>query len=400
MNSMSPSQWLDVAVLAVAFIAAISGWRSGALGSLLSFVGVLLGAIAGVLLAPHLVSHIAAPRAKLFAALFLILALVVIGEVAGVVLGRAVRGAIRSRSIRTVDSFIGVAVQLVVVLTAAWLLATPLTQSKDQPELAAAVRGSRVLAQVNDVAPPWLKTVPKRLSALLNTSGLPAVLEPFSRTPVVPVASPDPELAGNPVVQATAPSVVKVRSLAPSCQKVLEGSGFVIAPDRVMTNAHVVAGSNSVQIYASGNPLDATVVSYDPAVDVAILAVPNLPPPPLTFAQGDAKTGASVVVLGYPGGGNFTATPARIRELIKLSGPDIYRDPAPVTRDVYTIRASVEQGNSGGPLIDLDGHVLGVVFGAAVDDPDTGFVLTADEVASQLSKIGDTQLVGTGSCVG
>jgi S1-C subfamily serine protease len=400
MHSMSPSQWLDVAVLAVAFIAAISGWRSGALGSLLSFVGVLLGAIAGVLLAPHLVSHIAAPRAKLFAALFLILALVVIGEVAGVVLGRAVRGAIRSRSIRTVDSIIGVAVQLVVVLTAAWLLATPLTQSKDQPELAAAVRGSRVLAHVNDVAPPWLKTVPKRLSALLNTSGLPAVLEPFSRTPVNPVASPDPELADNPVVQATAPSVVKVRSLAPSCQKVLEGSGFVIAPDRVMTNAHVVAGSNSVQIYASGNPLDATVVSYDPAVDIAILAVPNLPPPPLAFAQGDAKTGASVVVLGYPGGGNFTATPARIRELIKLSGPDIYRDPAPVTRDVYTIRAGVEQGNSGGPLIDLDGHVLGVVFGAAVDDPDTGFVLTADEVASQLSRIGDTQMVGTGSCVG
>lgn len=154
--------------------------------------GVLLGAIAGVLLAPHLVSHIAAPRAKLFAALFLILALVVIGEVAGVVLGRAVRGAIRSRSIRTLDSVIGVGVQLVVVLTAAWLLATPLTQSKDQPELAAAVRGSRVLAQVNEVAPPWLKTVPKRLSALLNTSGLPAVLEPFSRTPVIPVASPDP----------------------------------------------------------------------------------------------------------------------------------------------------------------------------------------------------------------
>lgn len=331
LNSMTPSQWLDVAVLAVAFIAAISGWRSGALGSLLSFVGVLLGAIAGVLLAPHLVSHIAAPRAKLFAALFLILALVVIGEVAGVVLGRAVRGAIRSRSIRTVDSVIGVGVQLVVVLTAAWLLATPLTQSKDQPELAAAVRGSRVLAEVNEVAPPWLKTVPKRLSALLNTSGLPAVLEPFSRTPVIPVASPDPELASNPVVQATAPSVVKVRSLAPSCQKVLEGSGFVIAPDRVMTNAHVVAGSNSVQIYASGNPLDATVVSYDPSVDIAILAVPNLPPPPLPFAQTEAKTGASVVVLGYPGGGNFTATPARIRELIKLSGPDIYRDPAPVT---------------------------------------------------------------------
>ena len=104
------------------------------------------------------------------------------------------------------------------------------------------------------------------------------------------------------------------------------------------------------------------------------------------------------MVLGYPGGGNFTATPARIREAIKLSGPDIYRDPAPVTRDVYTIRANVEQGNSGGPLIDLSGHVLGVVFGAAVDDADTGFVLTADEVASQHSKFGNTQPVPTG-CV-
>lgn len=399
MNSMTPSQWLDIAVLAVAFIAAISGWRSGALGSVLSFAGVVLGAVAGVLLAPHIVSHIAAPRAKLFAALFLILALVVVGEVAGVVLGRAVRGAIRNRPIRTIDSVIGVGVQLMVVLTAAWLLATPLTQSKDQPELAAAVRGSRVLAEVNEVAPTWLKTVPKRLSALLNTSGLPAVLEPFSRTPVIPVASPDPALANNPVVAAAAPSVVKVRSLAPSCQKVLEGTGFVIAPERVMTNAHVVAGSSSVSLQANSKNYDATVVSYDPQVDIAILAVPGLPSAPLVFDDTPAKTGTDVVVLGYPGGGNFTATPARIREVIKLSGPDIYRSPQQVTRDVYTIRANVEQGDSGGPLIDLDGRVLGVVFGAAVDDADTGFVLTAEEVAGQLSKIGATAPVGTGACV-
>ncbi|OBK11062.1 acid resistance serine protease MarP [Mycobacterium asiaticum] len=399
MNSVTPSQWLDIAVLAVAFIAAISGWRSGALGSMLSFAGVLLGAVAGVLLAPHIVSQIAAPRAKLFAALFLILALVVVGEVAGVVLGRAVRGAIRNRPVRMVDSIIGVGVQLMVVLTAAWLLATPLTQSKDQPELAAAVRGSRVLGEVNEVAPTWLKSVPKRLSALLNTSGLPAVLEPFSRTPVIPVASPDPALANNPVVAAARPSVVKIRSLAPSCQKVLEGSGFVISPERVMTNAHVVAGSSSVSIQSTGKQFDATVVSYDPAVDIAILAVPGLPSAPLVFDDTPAKTGTDVVVLGYPGGGNFTATPARIREAIRLSGPDIYRSPQPVTRDVYTIRANVEQGDSGGPLIDLDGRVLGVVFGAAVDDADTGFVLTAEEVSSQLSRIGATQQVNTGSCV-
>ena len=395
---MTSSQWLDIAVLAVAFIAAMSGWRSGALGSLLSFVGVLLGAIAGVLLAPHLVAHISAPRAKLFAALFLILGLVVVGEVAGVVLGRAVRGAIHSNSVRFFDSLIGVAVQLVVVLVAAWLLATPLTSSSGQPSLAAAVRGSRVLAQVNDFAPEWLKTVPKRLSALLDTSGLPQVLEPFSRTPVVAVAAPDAALANNPVVASTEPSVVKVRAIAPSCQKVLEGSGFVLSPDRVMTNAHVVAGANSVTVEASGNPYDATVVSYDPTVDIAILSVPNLPSGPLPFANTPVTSGTQAVVMGYPGGGGFMATPARIRELIELSGPDIYRS-ATVNREVYTVRASVEQGNSGGPLIDLNGQVLGVVFGAAVDDNDTGFVLTANEVAAQLAHIGDTAPVATGECV-
>jgi S1-C subfamily serine protease len=395
---MSSSQWLDIAVLSVAFIAAVSGWRSGALGSLLSFVGVILGAIAGVLLAPHLVAHISAPRAKLFAALFLILGLVVVGEVAGVVLGRAVRGAIHSNSVRFFDSLIGVAVQLVVVLVAAWLLATPLTSSSGQPNLAAAVRGSRVLAQVNDFAPEWLKTVPKRLSALLDTSGLPQVLEPFSRTPVVAVAAPDATLANNPVVESTEPSVVKIRAIAPSCQKVLEGSGFVLSPDRVMTNAHVVAGANSVTVEASGNPYDATVVSYDPTVDIAILSVPNLPSGPLAFANTPVTSGTQAIVMGYPGGGGFVPTPARIRELIELSGPDIYRS-ATVNREVYTVRASVEQGNSGGPLIDLNGQVLGVVFGAAVDDNDTGFVLTAKEVAAQLAHIGDTAPVATGECV-
>ena len=395
---MSSSQWLDIAVLAVAFIAAVSGWRSGALGSLLSFVGVLLGAIAGVLLAPHLVAHVAAPRAKLFAALFLILALVVIGEVAGVVLGRAVRGAIQSNSVRFFDSLIGVAVQLVVVLVAAWLLATPLTSSAGQPSLAAAVRGSRVLAQVNDYAPEWLKTVPKRLSALLDTSGLPQVLEPFSRTPVVAVAPPDAALAKNPVVANTEPSVVKIRAIAPSCEKVLEGSGFVLSPDRVMTNAHVVAGANNVTVEASGNPYDATVVSYDPTVDIAILSVPHLPAGPLAFANSPVTSGTEGILMGYPGGGGFMATPARIRELIELNGPDIYRK-ATINREVYTVRANVEQGNSGGPLIDLDGQVIGVVFGAAVDDNDTGFVLTAKEVAAQLAHIGDTAPVPTGECV-
>lgn len=393
---MTGSQWLDIAVIGVALIAAISGWRSGALGSLMSFVGVVLGAIAGVMLAPHVVSHVHSPRGKLFTALLLILALVVIGEVAGVVLGRAVRGSIRSGPVRVIDSFVGVALQLVVVLVAAWLLGSPLTTSNQQ-NLAAAASGSQVITEVDKYAPDWLRSVPKRMSALLSTSGLPDVLEPLG-TPIQAVEPPDPTLADSLVVSKSQPSVVKIRGVATACQKVLEGTGFVIAPNRVMSNAHVVAGSESVTVEAEGKKYDATVVSYDPNADISILDVPNMPQQPLVFADDPAKTGTDAVVLGYPGGGDFVATPARVREIIELSGPDIYKSTT-VNREVYTIRGLVRQGNSGGPMVNRAGQVIGVVFGAAVDDNDTGFVMTTDEVARQLAKIGNTAKVPTGACV-
>ena len=394
---MTSSQWLDLAVLSIAFVAAISGWRSGALGSLLSFIGVVLGAVAGVLLAPHVVTHVSGTRTQLFVTLFLILGLVVIGEIAGVVLGRAVRGAIRNRTLRLFDSVIGVGVMVLAVAVVAYLLATPLT-STNQPNLAAAVRGSKVLSQVDEVAPPWLKAVPKRLKALLDTSGLPEVLEPFGRTPIINVDAPDAALINDPVVVAVRPSIIKIRGVAPGCQKVLEGTGFVVSPNRVMSNAHVVAGSETVTVETDGQTFDATVVSYDPDADISILDVPGLPSAPLAFAEAPAKTGTDALVLGYPGGGEFQATPARVRETIKLNGPDIYKTKT-VDREVYTVRGTVRQGNSGGPMIDRQGQVLGVVFGAAVDDAETGFVLTAKEVNRQLARIGNTQPVATGVCV-
>ncbi|MBV8929918.1 MAG: acid resistance serine protease MarP, partial [Mycobacteriaceae bacterium] len=223
--------------------------------------------------------------------------------------------------------------------------------------------------------------------------------QPFGRTPIVAVNPPDASLAGSPIVATAEQSVVKIRGVAPGCQKVLEGTGFVIAPNRVMSNAHVVAGSNSVTVATSdGQEYDASVVSYDPDADISILEVPSLSAAPLSFSDPSARTGTDALVLGYPGGGTFVATPARIREIIELNGPDIYRTKN-VTREVYTIRGTVRQGNSGGPLIDMNGRVLGVVFGAAVDDPDTGFVLTAKEVSRQMQRIGNTDAVATGACV-
>jgi S1-C subfamily serine protease len=285
----------------------------------------------------------------------------------------------------------------VLVLTASWLLGTAL-MSSPQPNLAAAVSGSRVIAEIDTVAPSWLRSVPNRLSALWETAGLHDVLKPFGPTKVADIDPPDASLATSPVVNQARSSVVKVKGIAQSCQKVLEGTGFVVAPNRVMSNAHVVAGSDTVTVLVDGQEYEAGVVSYDPDADISILDVPDLASAPLQFVDDEAVAGTDGIVLGYPGGGDFTATPARVREVIKLNGPDIYRSTT-VTREVYTIRGTVRQGNSGGPMVNRQGKVLGVVFGAAVDDVDTGFVLTAQEVARQMARVGNVARVPTGTCI-
>ncbi len=395
---MSGSGWVDLVVLAVALLAALSGWRQGAVASALAFLGVVIGAVAGILIAPHVLLHVDGARMRVFVGIALIVVLVIVGEVSGMVLGRALRSGIHSRGARSVDSVVGAGLQAMAVLAAAWLLAIPLTSSS-QPEVAGAVRGSKVLGKVDDVAPQWLREVPKEFSALLDTSGLPDVIGPFGQTPVAEVAEPDPAMQANPLVNQLHASVLKVSGLAPSCQKALEGSGFVVAPELVMTNAHVVAGTEGVTVDSVGTVFDAQVVLFDPKEDVAILRVPGLRAPVLNFASDPAVTGDSALVLGYPGGGPYTASPARIRETLNLKGPDIYRT-GTVQRQVYTVRGSVRQGNSGGPLVAEDGQVLGLVFGAAVDDPDTGFVLTAPEVSDELEQsLASPVAVGTGNCI-
>ena len=395
---MTPSGWIDLLILLVVLVAASSGLRQGAVASALAFLGVVLGAVAGILIAPHVLVHVEEGRMRILAGIALIVVLVIIGEVAGMVLGRAARSNMHSPVARGVDSVVGAGLQAVAVLVAAWLLAIPLTASS-QPEISAAVRGSRVLATVDVLAPDWLRGVPKEFSALLDTSGLPEVIGPFGRTPITEVEPPDPSVLASPVALDLHPSVLRINGVAPSCQRALEGSGFVVAPERVMTNAHVVAGTSAVSVETLGGALDAEVVLFDPAVDVAILSVPGLDVAPLAFAPAPADSGQDALVLGYPGGGPYTASAARIRETLDLQGPDIYRS-GTVEREVYTVRGSIRQGNSGGPLVDDQGRVLGVVFGAAVDNSDTGFVLTAAEVSSQLELADDSfAAVATGTCI-
>lgn len=396
---MTASHWLDLLVVAIAIAAAMSGWRHGAVASALSFIGVLAGAAVGVTLAPRLVSGVSDERGRVLLGVLVVVVLVLVGQVLGMMGGRYARQWLARGAVRTVDSAVGALFQAVAVLVIAWLLAVPVSSSS-QPSVAAAVRSSWVLSNVNDVAPAWMRAIPSRLSTLLDNTGLPDVLGPFGRTPITNVEPADLAMATSPVVAASRASVLEILGSAPSCQRALEGTGFVVAPERVMTNAHVVAGTSEVVVQSANGPLPASVVLFDPETDIAVLDVPGLRAPALAFTAVPAHSGDDAVVLGYPGGGPFTASPARIRDTINLNGPDIHHS-ATVTREVYTIRGQVRSGNSGGPLVGTDGKVLGVVFGAAADDSDTGFALTAAEVRSDLDASAALDKgVGTGACVG
>jgi S1-C subfamily serine protease len=198
---------------------------------------------------------------------------------------------------------------------------------------------------------------------------------------ILTIPAPDPNVLNSAGFRAAAARVVRVQGIAPSCQRQIEGSGFVISPNHIMTNAHVVAGVTQHQtVTTAGNrTLDATVVFYDPQVDVAVLYVPGLDLSPLRFT-GQANPGDNAVVAGYPlDAHQLHAVPARIGGIQNAQGPNIYQT-STVTRQIYEIRAVVESGNSGGPLLSSDGTVYGVVFAAAVGVNDTGFALTAAQV--------------------
>lgn len=375
--------WVDIVVVAIAVIAAVSGARQGLVIALPAFAGVLLGAVVGVRLAPLLIQNFTSPGTRVVFAVAILVLLVALGETFGVWCGRMLKERIRNPKLAGLDNALGAILQGVVVFVVAWMIALPLTSFTDLPQLSAALQRSTVLGAVNSVMPSAARQLPEDLRKLFDVPDLPTVTDPFSNTPIQNVGPPDTALQNSQIVQDVRPSVVKIHGEAPSCSRALEGSGFVIAPHRVLTNAHVVAGTDQVAVEVNDGELDAHVVYYNSDVDVAILAVPDLTAPPLRFVQSAAKEGQDSIVLGYPLDGPYTASAARIRSEINLPGPNIYDD-RNENRDVYTIYAQVRSGNSGGPLIDTSGDVLGVVFGASVEDPTTGFALTAHQVTSVL----------------
>ncbi|MEU6084263.1 MarP family serine protease [Streptomyces sp. NPDC047108] len=381
---------LDILLLLAAVWFAIVGYRQGFVVGILSVIGFIGGGLVAVYLLPVIwdqVTDEATPgTGAAVAAVVVVIVCASVGQAFTTHLGNKLRRYITWSPARALDATGGALVNVVAMLLVAWLIGSALAGTS-LPTLGKEVRNSKILLGVSQVIPGEANTWFADFSSALAQNGFPQVFSPFSNEPITSVAPPDPKLATSPVATRAQRSIVKVLGTARSCGKVLEGTGFVFSPNRVMTNAHVVGGVEepTVQIGGEGKLYDAQVVLYDWERDIAVLDVPGLRAPALQFTQRDAGTGDSAIVAGFPENGAFDVRAARIRGRIDASGPDIYHR-GTVSRDVYSLYATVRQGNSGGPLLTPDGRVYGVVFAKSLDDANTGYALTADEVREDIVK--------------
>jgi S1-C subfamily serine protease len=386
---------VDGILILLMLVFAISGYRQGFVIGALSFGGFFSGLLIGLQVGPMIAGRFTDGVVRLIVALVTILALGMLGQTLAGWLGSRVRGTLLDPRMRRLDDGGGAAVSIVAMLLIAWLLAVPLG-STPSPELNKQIRSSAVLRGVDNLLPRQAQALSAGLRASLATDGFPDVLGGLSRTSATDVPLPDRTLASSPVVAGSRRSVLKV--VGASCAQRIEGTGFVYATERIMTNAHVVAGTSSVQVETAGDRLDGEVVVFDPERDLAVIHVPGLRAPVLPFAREPAGQGADAIVLGYPLNGPYNAQPARISEAGGITGPAI-DDSTEVTRDIYTIRGLVRRGNSGGPLMSPNGDVLGVIFAVARDDRNLGYALTAAEAAGTAKLGADrSRAVDTGAC--
>ncbi len=371
---------VDVILIVLMLVFAISGYRQGFVIGALSFGGFFSGVLIGLQVGPLIANQFSDSGARLVVSLVAIFALAVLGQTLAGWLGTHLRRQISSKPLQRADDAGGAVISLFAVLLVASLIAVPLG-STPFPDLNRQVRESAILGGVSNLMPDEAQALSSALRDTLDTSGFPDVFGGLRPTEAKEVAEPDPALRNSQVVQKSKRSVLKVLGTAPSCSRRIEGTGFVYAQNRVMTNAHVVAGTEEVTVEVNGKPEDGRVTVYDPDRDLAIIYVPDLDAPVMPFVAKQPATGASAIVLGYPQDGPYNAQSARVRDVGRITGPDIY-DSGDVTREIITIRSLVRSGNSGGPLISPNGQVLGVIFAAAADDKNTGFALTAAEAAS------------------
>ena len=388
---------LDLVLLLAVVTYALSGYRLGFLVGASATFGLLLGGLVGVLVAPALLGTLDASLGVSLAALVIVLLAATVGQALGSLLGAALRSAVTWRPARVLDAVGGAALSIVAVLVIAWALGFAVSGASI-PWLGSQARSSEVLSVVDKTMPDAAEDVLGALDDVVGSQIFPRYLQPFVPERITPVPAPDDGVVLDADIRRAGRSVVKVLGEAAQCDRGLEGSGFVYAPGRVMTNAHVVAGVSEVAVeQRDGIQLSAEVVVFDPELDVAVLAVDGLDSRSLAFDE-SAAGNDQAAVLGFPENGPFSDEAARVRAEQQLRSPDIYGDGSHL-REVLSIRALVRSGNSGGPLVSAAGEVYGVVFAASMSDPETGYALTAAQVATraQQGRTADDG-VSTGEC--
>ncbi|MEP7025530.1 MAG: MarP family serine protease [Actinomycetota bacterium] len=380
-----PGDVLDLILVVLVVAFAVAGYRQGFIIGVLSFAGFIGGGAIGAVFGPHIARALVNGAAQqALVAIIVVFVAAMVGQLLASGLGVAMRARLTWRPATVVDSIGGAAVSVVSVLLIAWLIASAVAYAP-YPLISRQVNNSAVLRGVDRVMPPDASLMFSNFRGLLARGPYTQVFGALGAEGVLSVPPPSRVVLKSPGLDRARPSILKVQGTAPGCSRRIEGSGFVFAHDRVLTNAHVVAGVRNPEVSTPrGAALPARVVLYDPETDVAVLFVPHLAARPLSFT-GPASAGENAIVAGYPLDAPFTAVAARIGGSEEARSPDIYQSKQ-VTRDIYSIRAVVKPGNSGGPLLAPNGDVYGVVFAAAVSVKNTGYALTAREVAPDVQK--------------
>ena len=395
---MNTVDWILLGALAVF---AWAGWRQGFVAGVLSFAGFLGGGIAALLWLPDLIKSFVSDQTLSVIVLGVaVLASAVFGQMLFSIVGRRLRASLTWRPVKFIDSFAGSALNVLAFALIGWIIASVLVFMPSN-SIAGQIGQSQVLSTLDAIVPNQARTLFKNVSNLVGQKGIPRIVTGFGQEPSTEVAEPQAGISQSvfPVVETF---TVRLTGDASECNQSVSGSGFYFAPGRLLTNAHVVAGVQDMQIRLPGfeSSVPGQVIYFDPEKDVAVIATRELDTRVSLFAQGRAKIGDNAAVAGYPGGGDLTVTPARVSGILSARGENIYGDSG-VQRKVYSLRSNVIPGNSGGPLVNSDGQVIGLVFGSNIDS-DVGYALTNSELQDAIdfsnNWIKTDGVAETGSC--
>lgn len=393
---MLAARLLDALVVIVLLVYLSEGWRTGFIRSLSAIVGLVAGAVAAFFLIPVIGTVVPDPFWRTFLVVSSAVALIILGSLAGAGVGRALRGRVEKSPLRPLDRIGGAVANLVVGALITALLAGSVA-SLGIPVLSAAVSNSWVLQAINTVTPEPVTAALARLRSAVLAQGLPVISGGFSgitKSPGVPKVD-----TGTSALAAAAASVVRINGTAYACGQNQSGSGFVVARDRVVTNAHVVAGVTQPIVQApNGQALDGRIVYFDPQNDLAVIAVSGLRVPTLALG-GPLSVGDDGVIDGYPFGGPFTTGGAQVLAHSTESVENIYNS-ARTNRDLYTLAADIEPGNSGGPLLEQNGSIAGIVFAKSSTDANLGYAMTDTVLAPVVQQAaGLSAPISSGACV-